>query len=80
MCPASMQLLKHEECHHTMIFLQVHQFSDGAVHHSLIRGRKHIKWPPSSPDLTPLDFFLCCHHQRFMSRKINEFYLKCCLM
>lgn len=66
--PALVQILENEEDHHTIIFQQdgapphfaqpVRQFLDESFPQSWIGRRGHIEWPPRSPDLTPLDFFV----------------------
>lgn len=69
--PALVEVLENEEDHHTIIFQQdgapphfvrpVRQFLDQNFPQSWIGRRGHIEWPPRSPDLTPLDFFLWGH-------------------
>lgn len=69
--PALVQVLENEEDHQTIIFQQdgapphfvqpVRQFLDENFPHAWIGRRGHIEWPPRSPDLAPLDFFLWGH-------------------
>lgn len=69
--PALVQVLENEEDHQTIIFQQdgapphfvqpVRQFLDENFPDAWIGRRGHIEWPPRSPDLAPLDFFLWGH-------------------